>query len=532
MAAQTLDQGQNGNGDQMETEFTTEQAGQEVGDEIVQMRPKTLGFDKIEDDKTNSKARAHHRSHFLAEGHSHSVWNWKPKKVKKRPKLADLVERVQKEHADHNSISEVVETGGARRDTRALSERQRCLFDRVHATRAVLREQNEELVTFDNENSQVHSRPTLKDISKRVSKNMKLQKQGGSRVHFSDVVSAAVAQHRKEGTAVPHQAAATPKSSVSSLKTTMAIPIKRWKSLVKEQQRRLEQESIDASHGQVTRHTSDTGLPVGPTHIEKGSSNSPIKGRNVKQKDSLAKRDSVEIGKSKESELQRVKKAARSKGQQPHPGGRHRSESSSSASEADDMAPFVHAPRLLLKPHVSSGSLASERSKAYSPMPLRSYSSSPVDIGVEDSPSDALMPSPADLQPSISGSAASCHLPQSNPGPNAHHGKYRHRHALTSEVEQPTSNKPHLTTHKSSSDFSAAIDHQQQMSAVSIEKGHYGSHPGLSLVKSSGQLPQRYPPKLPDGHQRRHQWSTHQSTAVTGSLTEIGSSKKPHSTLV
>ena len=574
LAAQTLDHGQNGNGDQMETEFTTEQAGLHVGDEIVHIRPKTLGFSRPEVGRTDSMvARAHHRSHFLAEGHSHKVWNWKPKKVKKRPKLADLVERVQTEQA--NSISDVVKTGGSKRDTRALSERQRILFDRLIATRAVLREQNEELVTSDNENSQARSRPTLKDISKRVTLNMKLQKQGGSRVHFSDVVSAAVAQHRKEGTAVPHQAAATPKSSVSS-KPAMAIPIEKWKSLVKQQRRQMEQES--ASQRQMSRHTSDSGLLVASAHIDKGSSSSPMKRRKVGQKESLAKRDSVEIGKSNESELQRVKKAVCSKGQLPQPREGHYVESSSSESEADATAPFVHAPLLLLKPQTSSGSLASGRSKERSPSPL----SSPSDrAGVLDSPSDALMPSPADLQPSFSGSAASYHLPQSTPGPNAHHG----RRSSTPEVKQPTFSQHHLTTrsnlepnvhhgrrssvpeakqltssqlrfitNKPSSDFSDAIDLQQQKAVLARERdGHnYGGQPGLShsayqqlqppstVVENSRQRRRHSStpetqfqrdvigPRSSAGHQRRHEWSTYKSEAVTDS--PAGLSGKPRAT--
>lgn len=497
---------------------------QPSGAEPVHLRPKTLGIPHFESSK------AVRGSLFLAEGHSHKVWKWRPKK--QRPRLAEVVEMAQKERARASHISEVVQTKPTKRDMRRIAERQRVLMDRLDATRAVLREQNEELAESDEDEEggggvaskatpPVLPKPSLKEVSKRITLNLKQQRQqGGDKVHFSDVVSAAVARHREEMRAAPRTPLAPATQGrppapplLRSQKSQAAIPIDRWKNIVKEQRRQMRTGSQEEGGGGATAQPNGRVLTRQVSELgsrEDYYGASPLRqrmpGQPEREKESIVNRDSVAIG--RETDLQRVKKkAARLKKKvQPPPLERHGEVSSSSSDDNEDcdegatslMTPLQQGkrprqqqppPPPRLSPRAFPGGLKSRRNEAplLSPASSSSPRSSSSPARAMADPSDGVATTPSssvvDTRPSLPGPSAAAPSSSSSAAatPTAPGGSGLANRRLASSPDLynlrvgVASHPPRLSSAMSSADFSAAIDRQQRATA---ERGGYGGGGG------------------------------------------------------
>ena len=162
------------------------------------------------------------KSVYLQEGESHQVWKWKPK-----PKIPPQGSRF---------ASIALEALQLKRE-KDLSERQRSINSRVQATRAVLREQNEELILEDLPPLQEKKKYSLKDASLRITENIKQTKPNEPSLRFSDIVSHYVSG-RSSSESTPK---GTLKRQESGSKATTpavgAMPIVRWKELVREQRK-------------------------------------------------------------------------------------------------------------------------------------------------------------------------------------------------------------------------------------------------------------------------------------------------------
>ena len=201
-------------------------------------RPKRLGLQGGRDKPIKSL--------YLKEGESHQVW--KPTFGKKAPQLARVV-------------TEMLKSQGKGLE---LRRRQQTLFHRVQATQAVLREQNEELIsTEENEPQQQKKHISLKEASKRISKNLKQKKQNESPVHFQDIVSQYLAKMRSENRTTGESATGTPTDAERHTKgstkqerspVTGALPIQKWKALVREQRR---QTTFELGHPELGRSISE-----------------------------------------------------------------------------------------------------------------------------------------------------------------------------------------------------------------------------------------------------------------------------------
>ena len=108
-----------------------------------------------------------HRSLFLKEGDGHIVWQPNNPTPQLYNVVADLMKK--KKHAEKAAELEPPEE-------KSLSGRQRTLAHHIQATRAVLKEQNEELINKDVQPSEHKKHISLRDASKHISENLKKQK--------------------------------------------------------------------------------------------------------------------------------------------------------------------------------------------------------------------------------------------------------------------------------------------------------------------------------------------------------------------
>ena len=211
-----------------------------------------------------------HRSLFLKEGDGHIVWQPKNPTPQLYNVVADLMKK--KKRAEKAAKLEPPEE-------KSLSERQRTLAYRIQATRAVLKEQNEELINEDVQPSEHKKHISLRDASKRISENLKQQKSvSTTRPEFSSIVSQYIHQQSQEyesngaETPLSHTMGPSPRQRHPTLSTRNAttpgvMPIHKWRQLCR-QNRDLQRAKTEhhfrnipifeeRQHAAVSRTTSD-----------------------------------------------------------------------------------------------------------------------------------------------------------------------------------------------------------------------------------------------------------------------------------
>lgn len=197
---------------------------------------------------------------YLLEGQAHCVWL--PKKQKTR--LSDLVVNLKKERenrGEDENERENVTAKGARKlsdsnlslepaTPKSLRSRQQNLFDRLVATRAVLKETTDEILKEDEDEEKPIGHISLFEASKKVSANIKKQKESaGSDNDFTNVVSQYLQKVRSGSQQSPGPQAASPLgdkyqdwsrpklSRFNPLKrqeSNGAIPIATYRNLIRE----------------------------------------------------------------------------------------------------------------------------------------------------------------------------------------------------------------------------------------------------------------------------------------------------------
>ena len=211
-----------------------EEESAEFGNGMSQQRPSDLNLEDTP-----------RKSLFLREGDGHRVW--KPKR--KRPQLYDVVKDVVMRQ---RTLSENSEEPAPEPEKpvpvakKSLWQRQRTLFNRVHVTQQVFKEQNEALINEDTQPSQHKKHLSLRDASKRISENLKRQKSDG--LHFTDIVSQYIEQQssteQEENGDAPKPASAGPIPSPvkprhpkagKNAETPGVVPLNKWRQICRQQ---------------------------------------------------------------------------------------------------------------------------------------------------------------------------------------------------------------------------------------------------------------------------------------------------------
>lgn len=196
-------------------------------------RPTTLSL--REDDNGSPE----HETFYLHEGQMHQVW-----RPKKNPQLANLVTNMMKAKKQESRSPLLATPSKA-----DLRSRQKTLFNRVQATQAVLKETTDEILYEEDEDeddedvrAKRKSRLTLHAATKKISANLLRQKSAEKeRQSISDVVSQYLAKARAEPATVQDEIQASPGGNFSTQKTVRrpaetpgAIPLKKWREIVRE----------------------------------------------------------------------------------------------------------------------------------------------------------------------------------------------------------------------------------------------------------------------------------------------------------
>ena len=211
-----------------------EEESAEFGNGMSQQRPSDLNLEDTP-----------RKSLFLREGDGHRVW--KPKR--KRPQLYDVVKDVVMRQRTLSENSEEPEPEPEKPvpvAKKSLRQRQRTLFNRVHVTQQVFKEQNEALINEDTQPSQHKKHLSLRDASKRISENLKRQKSDG--LHFTDIVSQYIEQQssteQEENGDAPKPASAGPIPSPvkprhpkagKNAETPGVVPLNKWRQICRQQ---------------------------------------------------------------------------------------------------------------------------------------------------------------------------------------------------------------------------------------------------------------------------------------------------------
>ena len=134
----------------------------EVGGNGASQRPSNLSLESTP-----------RKSLFVREGDGHKIW--KPKR--KHPQLYYVVQEVMRNRTlSENSEAEPELSSPVAAKKESLWQRQQMLVHRVRATQAVLKEQEEELISEDIHPSQHKKHVSLQDASKRIMETLKQQK--------------------------------------------------------------------------------------------------------------------------------------------------------------------------------------------------------------------------------------------------------------------------------------------------------------------------------------------------------------------